>query len=295
MAYTSGSATNVGDLLAALQAACVAAGWTLSGSVLHKGACYMQVQADSTYLTVLGGRGIDGSNALTGVATAQLCRLGDTVLTVAPTWPAAYHIHIGTAPDEVYLVVNYGVIYYQWLAFGCSPLGTLAAPATGNWFAGTSKASGAATGIRIDPTNAGSYGGQTSAAPFWMHPNDMNTQNNANSAFDHGFEDQWCAAIAQRPIDQLLTSSPSAWNGETPLIPIRPITPRPSGFWSMVGALGHARYLRLDNLDPGQILTLGTDRWMVYPFFAKNAASRDGGIGVIHSGTLGWAIRYDGP
>lgn len=295
MSYTTGAANSVTDLLTALQSACGAAGWALNGSVLSKGTCYMRVQASGGYLTVLGGRGIDGSNALTDAATALACRIGDAVKGEAITWPVTYFIHIGTAPDEVYMLIRYNVSKYQWIAFGQSPLGTLAAPATGNWFGGTANTNGASGGIRIDPTNNGSYSSKPSAAPFWINPADANTQAYATSAFDHGFEQQWCSVVAQRPVQQLLTSSPSAWNGETTLIPIRPITSRPSSLWSMVGALGHARYLRLDNLEAEQLITLGSDTWRVYPFFAKNAAARDGGDGVTHSGTLGWAIRYDGP
>ena len=90
-------------------------------------------------------------------------------------------------------------------------------------------------------------------------------------------------------------ASPSAWNGESVLVPIQVITSRPSNLWSLVGELTHARYVRLDNLEPGQLITLGPDRWKVYPFYRKDATARDGGDGIDHTGTLGWAIRYDGP
>jgi len=59
--------------------------------------------------------------------------------------------------------------------------------------------------------------------------------------------------------------------------------------------LQNARTLRVDNYDPGQIITLGDDQWRIYPFYRKNADQRDGttSSGGDHSGTMGWAIRYD--
>ena len=57
----------------------------------------------------------------------------------------------------------------------------------------------------------------------------------------------------------------------------------------------NARYMRIGNNDPEQVITLGPDRWKVFPFLRKNASVPDGGSVIDHSGTFGWAIRYDGP
>ena len=88
--------------------------------------------------------------------------------------------------------------------------------------------------------------------------------------------------------------SPSAWNGESPLLPIQAYVWRASAKCSLVVDMRHARYLRIDNYEPGQIITLGGDSWKVYPFYRKASSARNGGIGIDHTGTFGWAIRYDG-
>lgn len=49
------------------------------------------------------------------------------------TWPVNYEVFV--FDQEVYLVINYSVDVYQWLAFGKS---SIALPGTGCWFAGTS-------------------------------------------------------------------------------------------------------------------------------------------------------------
>ena len=59
--------------------------------------------------------------------------------------------------------------------------------------------------------------------------------------------------------------------------------------------LAHCRFLRIDNYQPGDIIPLGPDRWKVAPWYRKNTAQRDGGSNIQHTGTFGWAIRYDGP
>jgi len=56
--------------------------------------------------------------------------------------------------------------------------------------------------------------------------------------------------------------------------------------------MAHIRYVVIANLQPEDIITLGSDRWRVYPFFRKGAAFAPAGQ---DTGYLGMAIRYDGP
>ena len=93
----------------------------------------------------------------------------------------------------------------------------------------------------------------------------------------------------------LISRAASAWSSETILIPISCFKVQASSKVSLICDLQDSRYIRLNNYEPGQIITLGNDRWVVYPFYKKNTATPDGGVGIDHSGTFGWAIRYDGP
>ena len=97
-----------------------------------------------------------------------------------------------------------------------------------------------------------------------------------------------------RPIRKpLIQRTPNTWNGEATLLPVQAYLARPSSKVSLIAELGHMRYVRIDNYNAGDIITLGADRWKVFPWWQRNAASRDGAD--FSSGTLGFAVRYDGP
>lgn len=308
MAYVTGTANSMSDLLAALQTACTNNGWTLSGNVLSKGPCYVSVTTSGTDLLIRGGTGKDGSNALTGAAT-QDARLGK-MWTYAPadtmTFPVSYEVFV--QPAEVYLVIHYEVDRYQWMAFGTSPVTGL--PGTGNWFGASAPLTPADSALLLSITpTVGGYSSACagSAALFWTSRTDT-TAKNINAQFHHGLAGSgWslnfnsstyadCEAISAA--STAVSRQPNAFNAETVLVPIQVFLSMPGSKQSMVGDIAGARYLRNDNLSPGEIITLGADRWKVYPWHRKNLANRNGDYGYSnqkHTGTMGWAIRYDGP
>ncbi len=100
---------------------------------------------------------------------------------------------------------------------------------------------------------------------------------------------------AVRLIQPLISRQPSAFSSEAIFLPIQIAVPRASNKTSIVADVKNARYLRIDNYEPGQILTLGNDKWMVFPFHRKNITARNGGDYIDHTGTFGWVIRYEGP
>lgn len=302
MAYANGSATSFADLLAAVQAACTANGWTLTGNVLSKGTCFVQLSVVGSALDVLGGTGISGS-ALTGDCgySAQLRAIAANAI----VFPVAYEIHINTAPDEVYLVVNYNVTRYGWLAFGQSPVGGL--PGTGNWYGAICSANNGIAGIAIDPVGLStSLSANYTCAAIGFAVGVIGSGSplieGQNFRIHHGLDgNAWSSdtgstrAITATPLAPLLSREPSIWNSESPMLPLQVYVSRPSSKVSMVGDFGHARQMRIDNYSPGDIIMLGTDKWKVYPWHMKNTTARDGGLGIDHTGTLGWAVRYTGP
>lgn len=315
MAFVSGSANSVGDLLTALQDACVSNGYTLSGSVLRKGALYLRATVSGGLLKILGGTGIDGSNQLTGAAPAAV-QLGATVgVPPVVSWPVSYSIHVLSNPDEVYLVVNSDVDQYHWLAFGLNAAAGITG--SGVWYGGTESelAPALATkSIYIQPVMpASGEGPQSCAALFWTAGN--NNYRTVNAFIHHNLDSVgWSGggttfstvagdgsavaggpANASRGVEVTVQRQPNAWNSDAVLLPIRPLVPRASLKCSQIGELTHARYIRVTNYDPGEVIPLGSDRWRVYPWLRKNTATPNAGSNVTHSGTLGWAIRYDGP
>ncbi|WP_312481034.1 hypothetical protein [Stutzerimonas nitrititolerans] len=293
MGFYSGSANDMTAVRSALVDACVAEGWAWNSSteMLSKGAMFLRLQIVSGYLTLLGR-----TSAAAGDAPS-IVRMGQ--MGTAITWPVEYMFFIFDA--EVYCVIRFGVDHYLWCAFGQSTVAAL--PGTGMWVAASVHAvanNNPAISPTAGPGSSYSYG---CAAIFWR----MSTGNVANGHdywvhSDIDGQGWWSgqsvggASVGVRSIVPLIGLLPNSWNSEAVLLPIRAYKVRPSNKLSMTVDLEHARYTRVDNYSPGEIIQIGSDRWMVFPFYRKNTAARNGsGQPVDHTGTMGWAIRYEGP
>lgn len=285
MAFVTGTANSVTDLLSAIQNACVANGWTLSGGVLHKGTCYASIVVQSGKLVVTSGTGIDGSNALTGVADELGCVLGITNATALFAYPVVYFIHVLTAPDEVYVVVGYAAAFYQLLAFGQSA--SLGLNGTGNWYSGSQNTNNInSSRANTQFQTQGVFAENCAVMGMFYGVQYFNLRQ--NGGVDHELDSvTWKVEGAWRDWAPQIMLQPNGTTGETVLIPIRVYAPRPSGFISPVLECGHARFCRMDNLEPEQIITLGSDKWKIYPWWTKLASQA--------ISPCGHAIRYDGP
>jgi hypothetical protein len=301
MAYFSGSAVDMAAVRAALVDACVTQGWSWdSGTeMLSKGAMFLRLQVVSGYLTLLGLTSASAGGAPNVVRIGQI---GSAPI----TYPLSYEVFVFAS--EVFLVVNYSVDIYQWAAFGQSSVSGLSG--SGMWVGASTGPTNdnAGVGVSITPTSGGAIGSdRTSAALFWSTVYLSGSQQAHRNAYVHSDLDGegWrlnnaaatslVGVLASAPLVGIM---PNSWNSEAVLLPIRAYKLRPASKISLVADLENARYTRLDNYAPGEVITLGPDRWKVFPWYRKDASARNGftgGSGVPHSGTLGWAIRYEGP
>ncbi len=298
MAYYRGQASSYQEILTNLVNACGNHDWTWSSNVLTKnGKSITLTIAQSNEVVADPGPGIlmniSGDNYKPRFG---LKRLNQGSI----TWPMEYQIFIFTDPDEVYLVAKYSINYYLWMAFGVSNLSEAISNGSGMWCgAHSSSAShnspqwGVSTGFAGLPqssdkdfTTAMLFGGCNDASKNW--------------------------AIDLKPIGSGLNSQPTAyvsaveyaipnyqrsnniWSQNINLIPINVHLRMPSNKVMLLAEIKHSRYLRIDNCEPEQILSFGNDKWIVFPWWRKNSSSPGGGT-VSHTGTMGWAIRYDGP
>jgi hypothetical protein len=100
----------------------------------------------------------------------------------------------------------------------------------------------------------------------------------------------------------------NTWNSQAILTPIHLDALGSSSLWQYLGYIEHIRFIRIDNYNLGDIITIGSDRWKVFPCVYKDTVARNTPpyqtsypanpyyyIGLKSSGTLGFAIRYDGP
>lgn len=77
-------------------------------------------------------------------------------------------------------------------------------------------------------------------------------------------------------------------SGRTTLSPCLLAVDRQTNLQSMVGAPPNIRWVSLRYLDPGQVITLGTDNWKVFPVIRKN-----GTTGQVNSDLYGYAYRVN--
>lgn len=315
MAYYSGAASDLSGLRSALVNACVFEGWAWDGGseVLSKGDLFLKLQVTAESLTLLGRTSAAAGDAPNIVRIGQLFN-SPTGPTYQFSWPTAWELFVFTDPDEVYLVVNYDVDRYQWCAFGQSSVQGL--PGTGMWFGATIGPAIIFDGnYNYDPfyiaSESGGYDStygvvgtsgalayntcrsyrSTASANFWLH-SDLDAQgwllNEKGSTYE---------PIGIRYLTELLKTQPNTWNSEAVLLPLRAFKVRPENRTSLTMDLQNARHLRIDNYAAGEVITLGSDQWKVFPWHRKHIESRDGDSyrGIDHTGTFGWAIRYEGP
>lgn len=302
MAYYSGQASSYQELLNVLVNACVEQGWAWNNSILSKENCYLKLTATATGATAgiiaTGGTGVSSGSTLLNPALTTP-RLGNPGIVNAINFPVAYRIFIFA--KEVYLITKFNINSYYYLAFGKSSINL---GGNGLWISATACGAGiysSLTGAISIGSSTGGAGGATTpsaVAPFW---NGSQFSNNwSNSVIQHGFDNiLWSSgttkAILVSSLSPLINRMPSNFSQETVLLPINVYVNRLQNKISLACQFEHARFIRIDNFNDEQIITLGGDKWMVFPFYKRDITARDGGNYIDHTGTFGWAIRYDGP
>lgn len=298
MAYYTGTANNMGAVRQALIDACVLEGWSWDGSneVLSKSTMFVQLRVESGFLRLLGRTSATGGDAPHRQQIGPFTGYAASI--PAFTYPLTYEIFVFAG--EVYCVINYSVDLYQWCAFGLSTVNSL--PGTGAWVgaSGWGDSSSYYSGLKIYSDGDSESLSYVCPALFWRNGGSSpgaQTESLVHSNLDGGGW-WWGETYTTGPVGILATVPlirimPNAWNSEAVLLPIRAYKRRPAGKISLTADLEHARYTRVDNYEPGDVVTIGTERWKVFPWFRKNSAFPTGGYG--HSGCLGWAIRYEGP
>ncbi|MCU4571087.1 hypothetical protein [Acinetobacter ursingii] len=299
MAYYSGQAASYQEILNTLVAACTSQGWTWNNSVLSKDGIFLKLKAVPVAIVATGGTGQDANGSLLNTASVIPC-IGN--MGYLPQFPVTYHLFV--FEQEVYLKVRFDIDGYYYLAFGKS---SLPLPASGLWISGNTNYNWGSANNRkwiYVNENGGGYASQNDniciPLPFWADFGGSYYYIHQSSTILCGLDDVlWSSstklALFVRSLSPHQYRQPSTWNSDTVLTPFSIFLQRPSDKISQVADFQNARYLRIDNYEPEQIIELGNEKWMVFPFYRKNITSRNGGQGIDHTGTFGWAIRYDGP
>ena len=329
MAYQTGTSATCSDLLTSIVAFAAANGFTSpGGGVLHDGTSGWRLTAEYTDQRLR----LESSNSI-DLSTGTCVNDSNIFITTA-NWPVTYHLFAGVAPLSLVCIVQYDTDYYQYMSFGnivkygsyvggnygCASLGrTYAAAApiyepTSTWHKGFSdkciisyttyvcapfwgfavSASGFPTSLpwtnigtafRLYQYSQGSHV-HVELDGFTWPGQDVTTNDLTNS-------DKLPCVLWQ---GRLASASPNDFNGRAVLTPHYLYMHRGSYYQSCIGRLPHIRMIRINNYSPGDIVTLGVDRWMVFPYL-KKVVDHSGDLlaAAGTSGVYGWAIRYDGP
>lgn len=329
--YSSGSAASFADVATAMINFLVARGWSsqssnvATGRILSRGDLFLWVDSFQDWLAVYPGKGRNGSTgALTGRPNASATNhSNDGVMIASPVdapivFPINYEMIWHDDPtEEFYLIVSYGGDKYQHINFGKSNIAGIGG--TGLWLTGTWRSDGqyqspgySRVYIGVDNNTQGT--GQIYLTPssgisggFFYAGNGFRYYSDyVNHSLEPGNwagGNGWSSASQPGQVgglmnynrhNELLVALPSTFNEAEVLIPCTCSLFRPDGLVTPVVNMNHARKLRIDNVQPGEVVTYGADQWKVYPLYAKNTIQRDGvgwATGANHSGTLGVAIR----
>jgi len=310
MGYIADTATTMDEIKTAIEAESVANGWTLEDGILFKSGCYFQLasrNSASSYLAVYGGTGKSGSTLLDQApqGAAIVSNSGGTF-----TFPINYEIHSFDDTDEIYCIINYDTSFCQILAFGHSDLDNIGG--TGAWITGTIPANKAVSSqfsgfvlfsVTQHSLGTNSYLNNVGTPLFTGRDPSFNQSSFIHSGLDStGWSQESGSGVGNllgiSYCASLLTSLPNLSNQSSPLLPIKAIKRRNSSGLTVIANLSHARYIRNDNVDLFEVITIGSEKWKCYPLFRKDSSLRNGTSttpGVTHSGTFGYAIRYQGP
>lgn len=316
MAYESGNALSAANLVVAIQIFAQANGWTLTGDVLSKDGCYVQITAPSS--TEVHIRGARNGN----FAGVDLCpRLSRICL---DPWPAnaTFHLAAFAAPDTIWCTVNWNTTDFAHLGFGTiQKYGTWAG---GQWFHAQHNLGIGSTGpgtrntecfVYIDgsgtayqhsvPNNCGLFWSQQDKDTFAGR----DIQQKVSHLHCELRGEVWAAASnndrtdlntihCPTVISPIQKRNPNAFNGQTILTPFQLFLQNTDGHYMPIGHVGHLRFVKMTNYNAGDVITLGPDRWKLYPWSRLDPTKPDGDIPgadqAYSAGMLGVAVRYDG-
>ena len=327
MAYVTGTASSFADLKNQIETACTGNGWALSSGILSKSGVFFQLVADMqdgyAQLRLHGGTSQTGTTLNDQPPSGygvKICSNAGHVI----GFPVTYHISVFAAPDEVYCVVNYNSDFYQQMSFGKSDVPGVGG--SGAWFTGSKRSD-------IELYN-GTYGHKMYIFAGWpkcavtycisgrgycggLFFDDLGSAAGGDifylgsASFVHTGLDAtpWRSMSggvgeltgyrgAGTNVGSLLMQLPNLFNSANVLLPIKPVALRKGGGVTIIANPKNARYLRMDNVSPGEVIEFGSESWKCYPFMKKDLSARNGvayPTGAQHSGTFGYAIRYDGP
>lgn len=313
MAFQTGTASSFINLLDALRLFATANGWTQNqwSAVgadqwlsLQKGSIYANFLASATQVQIKGALGYSGAAAWNAQPSTHspTPRIRDGWYG-AVTWPVTYWFQQHTTPDDIVVVVRYQPTRFFYFTvgtmtkYGTWPGGEYYAASSEHPTVGNDSAPIADQSPNAACNFAGLFWSKVGAFGYSAVPDILHcevdsatwggaTRNQGGESPTSGIQILASASRHTYPLQNRLLS---AFNGLTTLQPIWVHALRPDGLWSPIGRVEHVRYANVANHSPADIISIGGQQWMLFPWTEK------GGPGDSAGQHYGMAIKYDGP
>jgi len=325
MSYQTGTATDFDDLKTKIIGFCTGNGFTDEASVglLKKAGTSIFVKFYSSataYIYFETSSNSDGLGNLTPVNVQTRSAMIPYYMADPNniTWPINYHFHYYAPENCVFIVMEYNNGYHQWMAFGEIEK---AMTFTGGLYAASSMGSNSGNvtnanavliwdwdRLGISVNSSADDDAQICPLPFWgfadgsssttlghhlyatipgqtqtLWGTSMGVTSNMRFSAEHArpFRERsygtWANAVILSPFFIILREQWGSGNG----------------FY--LGRLSQIRFCRMRFRNPGEVITIGPDKWKLYPAYLLNSNSPTPSTNDKDSGDLGIAVRYDGP
>ncbi len=318
MPYQTTVVSSFASLHQAIRSFLLANGWTdHSANVLGVGRVALELVDDPSWLRICIGKSVDNGTLVDRYPYNTYVTGGRG----SPAFPMTAHLHLHPARHEFACALNYAGDKWEHLLAGELVRAT-EYPGGVYFFASAGQFNGAPGDLgayyRREVTLSkalGATGCAASVAPFafgscrvnngyekafsgsgvWAEPNDEvlagrtwfgSGINYSNTNGVHGLTNELSKTLFENSLNN--------WNDSVVLVPALLVGygGDSTTVHSYLGQPDNLRYVYFKNLEPGQILTLGHERWAVYPverktdtlYPAKNASG---------SGWIGIAVRQD--
>lgn len=319
MAYETGSATGVNDLVNKLATFIEANGWTRDSLGdegtgrryhAHNGSVYVNIRSFNSEAVTTNiqngsnstlshsvafnvGSGYSGASAWYNQAGTPQNSSGvkstSGIHLVTGAIPA-YHFFAHNSGDSIFVVVEYASGVYQRFGFGTlDKYGTYTG---GEYMVGTNRGHGTTTSQLAD---IGFFRGATSVIPAFV-----NVDVDAESGWHYNVAASYGATrrpIVEYTIHKTISRTgrvmPNTHNGllvKDPVIACVERSTTSDGIFSPIGELPGVFYTSLANLVPGQQVTFGSEDYRVFPFLSK-AATPAAVVSGVSTGWDGFAVK----
>lgn len=314
--YETGSWTDVNDGMSKISSFLVANGWTQNkysslgtGFRLHvsKNGCYINLRSYKNEYTN-GELNQDGTANFYGIAGMQSDGYNGTLnWNNQPGYPyyssiarggfvcqitgsiPTYHFFAYPDCDDVYLILEYSSGLYQHISFG--KLKKYNSAASGGYFLClpayrpymfpiTNPVDGASSPSLVP--FRGSVNGSTSLSSCSVR---CNVASHDGYAFESRYYYQSfspLAAVSTEYYEQygLLNATNSPYNWQTQLLPFIIGVNAINTPFQPFGEITYMRRLNMANYTPGQILSLGSDNWIIFPWHQKGGITGERAVAI---------------